>query len=71
MDIKDIIWIDPERCGGAPCFRGTRVPVQILTDYLEAGETVDEFLRQYPSLPRQMVMAYLDLAQKHAVEHAA
>lgn len=70
MDLKDVIWTDPDRLGGTPCFRGTRVPVQTLTDYLAAGETVDEFLKQFPSVPREMALAYLRLAQQRAIEHA-
>ena len=45
-----IIVRDPEILGGIPCFRGTRVPFQNLLDYLEAGDTLDEFLEQFETL---------------------
>ncbi|MGH2349905.1 MAG: DUF433 domain-containing protein, partial [bacterium] len=44
-----VVQSDPQILGGTPVFVGTRVPVQSLFDYLEAGETLDEFLRQFPS----------------------
>jgi uncharacterized protein (DUF433 family) len=46
--------------GGAPVFSGTRVPVQTLLDYLEAGDSIDEFLAGFPSVNRQQVVAFLD-----------
>ncbi len=60
---KDVIHSDPEVLGGTPVFVGTRVPVQSLFDYLEGGETVDEFLRQFPSVTRQQVLAALEMAR--------
>ena len=45
-----VITINPEIMSGTPCFRGTRVPYQILLDYLEGGDTLDEFLDQYPTV---------------------
>ena len=50
---KSVVHSDPEILGGTPVFVGTRVPVQSLFDYLESGETVDEFLRQFPSVKRE------------------
>ena len=49
---SQIVHSDPEILGGTPVFVGTRVPVQTLFDYLEGGETLDEFLRQFPSVDR-------------------
>jgi uncharacterized protein (DUF433 family) len=49
--------------GGTPVFVGTRVPVQILLDYLEAGDTIDEFLAGFPSVSRAQVVAYLEAAK--------
>ena len=60
---KDVIHSDPEVLGGTPVFVGTRVPVQSLFDYLEGGETVDEFLRQFPSVRREQVLAALEMAR--------
>jgi len=45
-----VIVRDPEILGGIPCFRGTRVPFQNLLDYLEAGDTLDQFLEQFPTV---------------------
>ena len=54
---------DPETLGGTPVFVGTRVPVQTLFDYLEGGDSLDEFLRQFPSVKREQAVAALDLAR--------
>ncbi|MEQ1947133.1 MAG: DUF433 domain-containing protein [Bryobacteraceae bacterium] len=58
------IWhSDPEIMGGVPVFTGTRVPVRSLFDYLEGGESLDEFLRQFPSVQREQAVAALDVAR--------
>lgn len=54
--------------GGAPVFTGTRVPVQTLLDYLEAGDTIDEFLAGFPSVKREQVVAFLEEAKDRLVE---
>ena len=54
--------------GGAPVFAGTRVPVQTLLDYLEAGETIDEFLLGFPSVKRDQVIAFLEDAKDRLVD---
>lgn len=54
---------DPEILGGTPVFVGTRVPVRSLFDYLEGGDSLDEFLRQFPSVKREQAVAALDLAR--------
>ena len=51
---------DPEIMGGTPVFFGTRVPVQTLLDYLEAGETIDDFLEGFPSVTKQQVISFLE-----------
>jgi len=48
--------------GGTPVFRGTRVPVRTLVDYLEAGQRLDEFLEDFPSVGREQAVAVLELA---------
>lgn len=53
------VWINPERMSGAPCFYGTRVPIKNLFDYLRAGRTFDEFLRDFPGVARRQVEAVL------------
>jgi len=58
-----VIVRDPEILGGIPCFRGTRVPFQNLLDYLEAGETLDQFLEQFPTVTRQMAVEALESAK--------
>ncbi len=54
--------------GGAPVFRGSRVPVQTLLDYLEAGDSIDEFLAGFPSVSREQVIAFLEEAKDRLVE---
>ncbi len=58
-----IVHSDPEILGGTPVFVGTRVPVQSLFDYLEGGETLDEFLHQFPSVKRDQATAALEMAR--------
>lgn len=58
-----LIWMNPERVSGAPCFFGTRVPVQTLFDYIEAGDTIDDFLDGFPPITRAHVLAVLELAK--------
>jgi uncharacterized protein (DUF433 family) len=60
---SDIVHSDPRILAGTPVFVGTRVPIQSLFDYLEGGETLDEFLRQLPSVRRDQAIAALDLAR--------
>jgi uncharacterized protein (DUF433 family) len=57
--LASVISIDGEILHGTPCFTGTRVPVQTLIDFLETGESVDDFLAVYPSIPREQVHAFL------------
>jgi uncharacterized protein (DUF433 family) len=54
--------------GGAPVFAGTRVPVQTLLDYLEGGETIDDFLQGFPSVSRAQVVEFLEEAKNRLVE---
>ena len=61
---------DPEILSGTPVFVGTRVPVQSLFDYLEGGDTLDEFLRQFPSVQRQQALAALELARESVLTSA-
>jgi uncharacterized protein (DUF433 family) len=60
-----------EIMGGAAVFAGTRVPVQTLLDYLEAGDGIDEFLAGYPTVRRELVIAFLERATALAIQHAA
>jgi uncharacterized protein (DUF433 family) len=60
---SEVIHTDPNILSGTPVFVGTRVPAQTLFDYLEGGDTLDEFLRQFPSVSREQAIAALDLAR--------
>jgi len=53
--------------GGEPVFRGTRVPFKVLTDYLEGGSTLDEFLEQYPSVARELAIAAIEEARSSPI----
>jgi uncharacterized protein (DUF433 family) len=57
-----LIWINPARVSGTPCFYGTRVPIKNLFDSLAAGETLDEFLDGFEGVNREQAIAVLDLA---------
>lgn len=59
-----LIMRDPDILGGEPVFAGTRVPVKNLTDYLEAGDTIDVFLDDFPSVSRAQVVAFLEEARE-------
>jgi uncharacterized protein (DUF433 family) len=58
---------DPEVMGGTAVFPGTRVPVQTLLDYLEAGESIDDFLAGFPSVKREQLIAFLEAATERLV----
>ena len=62
------IWSDSERLGGRPCFAGTRVPIKNLLDYVRAGESVAEFLDDFPSVSRDQVDSVLALAETLLME---
>jgi uncharacterized protein (DUF433 family) len=59
-----VVHSDPEILGGTPVFVGTRVPVKNLFDYLEAGDSLDEFLNDFPSVTREHAVAALELARE-------
>lgn len=64
---QPVISCNPGVMGGAPVFSGTRVPVQTLLDYLEAGDSIDEFLAGFPSVSREKVIAFLEQAKDRLV----
>ena len=68
---QPVISRTPDVMGGAPVFCGTRVPVQTLLDYLEAGDTIDDFLAGFPSVTRKQVVAFLEQAKDRLVESAS
>jgi uncharacterized protein (DUF433 family) len=63
MELHEIVHSDPEIMSGTPVFVGTRVPVQSLFDYLEGGESLDEFLDQFPTVKREQAVAALEVAR--------
>jgi uncharacterized protein (DUF433 family) len=65
-----VVHSDPDILGGTPVFVGTRVPVQSLFDYLEAGDTLDEFLRQLPSVRRDQAIQALEFARETLLNSA-
>ena len=74
MSAEELIVRDPEILGGTPVFAGTRVPVESLLDHLKAGDSIDDFLEGFPSVGREKVIRYLDLANEavlEALDHAS
>jgi uncharacterized protein (DUF433 family) len=69
--LREVVWIDPDRMSGAPCFKGTRIPVQMLIDHLAAGFSLDEFLETVPSLEREKAQRFLELAGEQIQECAS
>ncbi|HWD25876.1 MAG TPA: DUF433 domain-containing protein [Rhizomicrobium sp.] len=57
---ETVVNVDPEIMSGTPVFRGTRVPVRTLIDYLEAGDSIDRFLDGFPTVRREQVIAFLE-----------
>ena len=62
---------DPDIMGGTPVFVGTRVPAQTLLDYLEGGDSLDEFLEDFPSVTREQAVAALELGNSLLIAKAA
>jgi uncharacterized protein (DUF433 family) len=71
MDTSDLISIDPEILGGTPVFKGTRVPVKSLFDYLEDSYTLDEFLECFPTVTREMARQILERSESALLAVAA
>ena len=65
-----VVHSDPEVLGGTPVFVGTRVPVKNLYDYLEGGDSLDDFLEDFPSVTREQAVAALELAREMTEAHA-
>jgi uncharacterized protein (DUF433 family) len=61
--LDGIVWVDPDRMSGEPCFKGTRVPVQALVDHLEGNSTLDDFLDGFPSVTREQAIRFIELAK--------
>jgi len=69
--IEQIVSANPEIMSGAPVFAGTRVPVQTLFDYLEAGDSIEEFLAGFPTVSRGQVVSFLEEAKERLLETMA
>lgn len=67
MNVEQVLTSDPEVQGGAVVFAGTRVPLKNLIDYLEAGDSLEVFLDDFPSVSREQAVAALELAQEALV----
>ena len=65
--MTSVISRDRDVMGGTPVFAGTRVPIQTLLDYLEAGESIDDFLSGFPSVSREQVIAFLEEAKDRVI----
>ena len=63
MQLDRIVQRDPDILSGTPVFLGTRVPIQTLFDYLEGGDTLDQFLEEYPSVSRELAIAAIEEAR--------
>jgi uncharacterized protein (DUF433 family) len=69
--MKAVVHSDPEILGGTPVFIGTRVPVQNLFDYLEAGDRIDDFIDDFPTVTREQAIAVLESARAALVDGAS
>jgi uncharacterized protein (DUF433 family) len=68
---QPIVTSSPDILSGTPVFAGTRVPVQALIDYLEGGETIDDFLAGFPTVKRKQVVAFLEEATARMISNAS
>lgn len=68
---QPLITSSPDVMGGTPVFAGTRVPVQTLIEYLEGGETIDDFLEGFPTVTREQVIAFLEEAKDRMLTAAS
>jgi uncharacterized protein (DUF433 family) len=67
---NNVIETRPDILGGAPVFRGTRVPIHTLIDTLEAGDSIDLFLYDFPSVAREQVLAFLEMTKERLLTSA-
>ena len=69
--LEEVVWVDPDRMSGVPCFKGTRIPIQMLIEHLAAGFSLDQFLDTVPSLERKQAQRFLELAGEQMQECAS
>ena len=70
MKKSSAVKIDPEIMSGTPCFAGTRVPARTLIDYIEGGDSLDDFLEDFPTVTRKQAIAFLEEASKRMLAPA-
>jgi len=63
-----IVWVNPERMSGEPCFAGTRVPVQSLFDHLETGDSLASFLEDFPPVTQAQAVALLEMSRSRLLD---
>lgn len=68
MNAASVVSVDPGIMHGTPCFTGTRVPVQTLLDYIEEGDTLDSFLKDFTTVTRDQAIRFLELAKQQLIE---
>jgi uncharacterized protein (DUF433 family) len=68
LNVPGLIWTDPERMSGAPCFDKTRVPITHLFEYLEGGESLESFLVDFEGVTREQAVGVLELAKRGLLE---
>ena len=68
--LHELTWVDPDRVSGSLCFRGTRVPVALLFEYLAAGDALEEFLRGFPTVQREQAVGVLQWVAQRLPELA-
>ena len=66
-----VIEVNPEKVSGVPVFAGTRVPIRNLFDYLEGGQSLEDFLEGFPPVTREQAVAVLELAEESLVREVA
>lgn len=70
MSTSSVVKTDPEIMSGTPCFAGTRVPARTLIDYLEGGDSLGDFLEDFPTVTREQAIALLEEASELLLAHA-
>jgi len=66
ISLAGIVTVSEQIMHGTPCFTGTRVPVQTLLDYLEGGETIEQFFADYPGVKREQAIQFLELGKEQS-----
>lgn len=71
-DLEDLpVWVDPDRLSGAPCFQGTRCPVEAMFANLQSGLSLDEFLDCFPEVTREQAVAVLEHSKREFMQVVA